>query len=73
MFLGHDAFGLSQGLAVRLSLLSAALWWAGFTLIPVLRLRNYPPQQRRAGAGRPDAAQLRAALDDAARRCGATR
>src|SRR6476659_10735822 len=44
MFLGHDALGLSSGLAVRLSLLSAALWWAGFTLIPVIRLHNYAPQ-----------------------------
>ncbi|MEO5709896.1 MAG: MFS transporter [Nocardioidaceae bacterium] len=42
MFLGHDLFGISQGLAVRLSLLSAGLWWAGFTLIPVLRLADYP-------------------------------
>ena len=47
MFLGHDLFGISQELAVRLSLLSAALWWAGFTLIPVLRLRNYPAQNVR--------------------------
>jgi UMF1 family MFS transporter len=38
----HGALGLSEGLAVRLSLLSAALWWAGFTLIPWLRLRNHP-------------------------------
>jgi UMF1 family MFS transporter len=37
------AFGLSTGLAVRLSLLSAALWWAGFTLIPYVGLRNRPP------------------------------
>ena len=44
MFLGHDALGLSADLAVRLSLLSAALWWAGFTVVPVLRLRNYPAQ-----------------------------
>ncbi len=44
MFLGHDAFGLSQTFAVRLSLLSAALWWAGFTLIPVIRLHNHPPR-----------------------------
>ena len=44
MFLGHDTFGLSSGMAVRLSLLSAALWWAGFTLIPLVKLRNYPPQ-----------------------------
>ncbi len=44
MFLGHDTLGLSTDLAVRLSLLSAALWWAGFTVIPVLRLRDHPPQ-----------------------------
>ncbi|MGA8209528.1 MAG: MFS transporter, partial [Nocardioidaceae bacterium] len=44
VFLGHDALGLSQGLAVRLSLLSAGLWWAGFTVIPVRRLRNHPPR-----------------------------
>ena len=42
MYLGHGAIGLSEELAVRLSLLSAALWWAGFTLIPLLRLRNHP-------------------------------
>jgi UMF1 family MFS transporter len=40
---GHDSFGLGKELAVRLSLLSAAVWWAGFTLIPVLRLRDRPP------------------------------
>jgi UMF1 family MFS transporter len=43
MFLGHDAIGLEKGMSVRLSLLSAALWWAGFTLIPMIRLRNYEP------------------------------
>ncbi|MBF4765172.1 MFS transporter [Nocardioides islandensis] len=43
MFLGHDAIGLEKGMSVRLSLLSAAIWWAGFTLIPMLRLRNYEP------------------------------
>jgi MFS transporter, UMF1 family len=31
-------------LAVRLSLLSAALWWAAFTVIPWRRLRNHEPQ-----------------------------
>ena len=35
MVLGHDSFGLGKELAVRLSLLSAALWWAGFTIIPL--------------------------------------
>jgi UMF1 family MFS transporter len=37
-------FGLSEGMAVRISMLSAALWWAGFTFIPFLRIRNRPPQ-----------------------------
>jgi UMF1 family MFS transporter len=40
--LGHDAVGLDKELAVRISLLSAALWWAGFTIIPFVRLRNRP-------------------------------
>ncbi len=44
MVLGHAALGLDKELAVRLSLLSAALWWAGFTIIPVLRLRNHAPR-----------------------------
>jgi MFS transporter, UMF1 family len=51
MFLGHDALGLSQSLAVRLSLLSAALWWAGFTLIPVIRLHDHPPRNLVAASG----------------------
>jgi UMF1 family MFS transporter len=40
----YDSLGLSKEMAVRLSLLSAALWWAGFTLIPFLRLRDYAPR-----------------------------
>ena len=32
--------GISQGMAVRISLLSAGLWWAGFTIIPVIGLRD---------------------------------
>jgi MFS transporter, UMF1 family len=43
MFLGHDAIGISESLAVRLSLLSAGVWWAGFTVIPVMRLRSHEP------------------------------
>ncbi len=39
----HESLGITEGFAVRLSMLSAALWWAGFTLIPFLRLRNYKP------------------------------
>ncbi|MEO8556380.1 MAG: MFS transporter [Actinomycetota bacterium] len=32
--------GISQGMAVRISLLSAGLWWAVFTIIPVVGLRD---------------------------------
>ena len=32
----HDSIGLSTGMAVRISLLSAAVWWAAFTFIPYL-------------------------------------
>jgi UMF1 family MFS transporter len=38
-----DLLGLGKGMAVRVSLLSAAVWWAGFTVIPFLRLRNHAP------------------------------
>lgn len=44
LFLGHDAFGLSEEMSVRVSLLSAAVWWSGFTLIPVRRLRDVAPR-----------------------------
>jgi MFS transporter, UMF1 family len=44
MVQGHDALGLSKELAARLSLLSAALWWAAFTIIPVVKLRNTAPR-----------------------------
>lgn len=40
---GHDTFGLSTQAAVRISLLSAGLWWGGFTVVPYVRLRNRPP------------------------------
>lgn len=35
--------GLSVDMAIRVSILSAAVWWAGFTLIPFLGLRNRQP------------------------------
>ncbi|SOC54399.1 MFS transporter [Ornithinimicrobium cerasi] len=36
----YENLGISYEMAIRLSLLSAGLWWAGFTLIPVLGLRR---------------------------------
>jgi MFS transporter, UMF1 family len=49
--LAHDAIGLDKELAVRLSLLSAALWWAGFTFVPFLRLRDHPARDDGPGTG----------------------
>jgi MFS transporter, UMF1 family len=34
----HSTLGLEKGLAVRFCLLAAGLWWAGFSVIPVIRL-----------------------------------
>ncbi|MGH8826596.1 MAG: MFS transporter [Jiangellaceae bacterium] len=36
-------FGLSTGVAVRISLLSAGLWWGLWTIIPFRGLRDRPP------------------------------
>ena len=38
----YPQLGISYGLAIRISLLSAGLWWAAFTIIPVLGLRVLP-------------------------------
>lgn len=38
----HDQLGLSKGEVARYSIVSAGLWWAGFTTLPLLRLRNRP-------------------------------
>jgi MFS transporter, UMF1 family len=40
----HATFRLSEVTAVRLSLLSAGIWWGAFTLIPYLGLRDRPPR-----------------------------
>ncbi|MCW2823419.1 MAG: transporter, partial [Aeromicrobium sp.] len=37
-------FGLSTEMAVRISLLSAAAWWAYFTLIPYRGIKDRPPR-----------------------------
>jgi UMF1 family MFS transporter len=67
VFLGHDAIGLDEALAARLCMLSAALWWAGFTLIPFRRLANHSPQHvvpESGGAVRQSFGQLYATLKD---------
>jgi UMF1 family MFS transporter len=44
-YLGHDALGLSEAAAMRVCFLTAGLWWAAFTLIPLSRMRRYQPSQ----------------------------
>ena len=44
-----SVLGISAGMAIRISLASAGVWWAGFTIIPLLKLKqtksvNYLPQ-----------------------------
>ncbi|MGB8961576.1 MAG: MFS transporter [Pseudonocardiaceae bacterium] len=44
-YLGRDALGLSESAAVRVCFVTAGLWWAAFTLIPLSRMRSYQPSQ----------------------------
>jgi UMF1 family MFS transporter len=64
--------GFPTGLGVRLSLLSAGLWWAGFSLIALRRLRLRVPVPR-AAAGRSPLATAIADLRDALRELGRRR
>ncbi len=45
IYLGRDALGLSESAAVRVCFVTAGLWWAAFTLIPLSRMRSYRPPQ----------------------------
>ncbi len=53
----RETLGIGQGLAVRLSLLSAGLWWGGFSLFAFARLRR-----RRQVLPRPDGSLLYAGV-----------
>ena len=57
LFAKSKALGISESLAVRINLASAGLWWALFTVIPLLTLQNRPPG-RMSGRVRPFAAFL---------------
>ena len=56
LFSVHESLGLSEGHAVRISLLSAGAWWALFALVPLTVLRN----RRLAYRGEQDATVLTA-------------
>lgn len=38
----HESLGISYEMSIRISLLSAGLWWGVFTIIPVVGLRQLP-------------------------------
>jgi len=40
LYQAREGLGVSEGMAVRISLCSAGLWWAVFTLVPLGALRN---------------------------------
>jgi UMF1 family MFS transporter len=48
-----DSLGLDTADVARYSIASAGVWWAAFTTIPLLRLRNRPPLEGSAGGGSP--------------------
>ena len=56
LYMKADAIGMSEGLAVRISLCSAGLWWAIFTIPTLVALRNrgaarsLPPGERAVAA-----------------------
>ncbi|MES5822137.1 MFS transporter [Streptomyces sp. RG80] len=50
LYTAHDSFGLSEGMAVRVCLASAGLWWGAFTLVPLRRLRDRRTEVREASA-----------------------
>ncbi|MFG2131454.1 MFS transporter [Streptomyces sp. NPDC048751] len=63
LYLGHDAFGVSETTAVRICLASAGLWWGAFTLVPLRRLRDHRSPAREAAA-LPGLRQIAATIRD---------
>ena len=50
LFAKTKPLGISEGLAVRINLASAGVWWALFTIIPLLAIRSRPASRfRRPG------------------------
>ncbi|BFO19799.1 MFS transporter [Streptomyces sp. KM77-8] len=62
LYTGHDSFGLSEGMAVRICLASAGLWWGAWALVPLRRLRDRRVPAREAAL--PGFRQLAATVRD---------
>ena len=62
-----EALGTDEATAARISMLWAAVWWAAFTLVPFLGLRDHPPahvEVERGGLLQQSFGQLGATLKD---------
>jgi UMF1 family MFS transporter len=51
LFAKSRALGISESLAVRINLASAGVWWALFTLVPLMAIRRRPPGRRGLSKG----------------------
>jgi MFS transporter, UMF1 family len=51
LVLMHESFGLTEGHAVRIAMLSAAVWWGLFTFIPFFGIKDRPPRAEVAVEG----------------------
>src|SRR6478735_2686509 len=65
----HEKLGLDRAMSTRISILSAGVWWAGFTIIPYLGLRHLTgtvatPVDKQAGVVRGSLGQLRSTFGD---------
>ena len=65
----HEDLGLDRAMSTRISILSAGIWWAAFTIIPYLGLRHLTgtvatPVDRQAGVVRGSLTQLRSTFGD---------
>jgi MFS transporter, UMF1 family len=50
LFAKASALGISESFAVRINLASAGVWWALFTLVPLMTIRKRPPGRHRGQA-----------------------
>ncbi|ANS63835.1 integral membrane protein [Streptomyces lincolnensis] len=69
LYTGHESFGLTESAAVRICLASAGLWWGGFALVPLRRLRDRrieskPPGEAAGEAAVPGFRRLAATIRD---------
>ncbi|MFI9175765.1 MFS transporter [Streptomyces lincolnensis] len=56
LYTGHESFGLTESAAVRICLASAGLWWGGFALVPLRRLRDRRVESKTPGEAAGEAA-----------------